>query len=158
MSTGGARGERAEWFVLEDTTVPPDEVGEMRNNGGDLVFKDQFGAFNPRSAGGGITPEQHAALRQLIHFISEGPAETFASGAYKETLPAADPFPTSVIWWTSVAKLHKIVEMTITRNPNKSASVVVWKVYSAADVLLATVTDTISYSGPHETSRTRAIA
>src|SRR5436190_1833013 len=37
----------------------------------------------------------HPGLRQLIHFIEHGPAEGFASGAYRELLPAASPFPTS---------------------------------------------------------------
>lgn len=95
--------------------------------------------------GSGITEAQHKVLRQLIHFIDNGPAEGFASGAYRETLPANYPFPTSVIWYTASDKLHKIVEKTYTW-AGSFPTTVVWKMYSAADVLLATVTDTYDYS------------
>jgi len=45
---------------------------------------------------GYITASDHEILRQLIHFIdSGGPADGFASGAYKEILPTGNPFPTS---------------------------------------------------------------
>jgi len=105
-----------------------------------------------------ISENQHTALRQLIHFINEGPASGFASGAYKEVLPEADPFPTSVIWYTSIAKTNKIVEKTYTYNSNKTPATVTWKIYDASDVLLATVTDTIAYNGVFEVNRTRTIA
>lgn len=106
----------------------------------------------------GISQSQHEALRQLIHFINEGPASGFASGAYKEILPTADPFPTSVIWYTSSAKTNKIVEKTYTYNSNKTPATVTWKMYDASGVLLATVTDTIAYNGVFEVNRTRTIA
>lgn len=98
----------------------------------------------------------HPELRQLIHFIDQGPAKGFASGAYKETLPVG-PFPTSVIWWTSVAKTHKIVEKTITyTGPNPTT--IVWKMYATDGVtVIETVTDAISYTGPFEATRTRTI-
>lgn len=106
----------------------------------------------------GISQNQHEALRQLIHFINEGPASGFASGAYKEILPAADPFPTSVIWYTSSAKTNKIVEKTYTYNDNKTPNTITWKMYDASDILLATVTDTIAYNGVFEVNRTRTIS
>lgn len=101
----------------------------------------------------------HETLRHLIHFIDDGPAGGFASGAYKETLPAADPFPSSVIWWESSSKLKKIVELSITRNSNKLPTSEVWKMYeSDGTTVKTTVTDSISYSGVFETYRTRTIA
>ena len=104
-----------------------------------------------------LTEAQHRILRQLIHFIEEGPAGGFASGAYKETLPAGNPFPTSVIWWESSSKLQKIVERTVTwtgANPTTDE----WKMYDADGItVLVTVSDSISYSGPFETTRTRTI-
>jgi hypothetical protein len=108
------------------------------------------------------TPARHRALRQLIHFINDGPACGFASGAYKETLPAGDPFPTSIIWWVSSSKVDKIVEKTITRSGGGATVVtptpVVWKMYDTdGSTVLCTVSDAISYSGPFETSRTRTI-
>jgi hypothetical protein len=106
----------------------------------------------------GISENQHTALRQLIHFISEGPATGFASGAYKEILPEAAPFPTSVIWYTSPTKTNKIVEKTIVYNLNKTPHTITWKMYDASNVLLATVIDTIAYNGIFEVNRTRTIA
>jgi hypothetical protein len=106
----------------------------------------------------GITASAHRTLRQLIHFIDEGPAEGFATGAYREMFPASSPFPTSFIWWESAAKTEKIVEKTYTYNPNKTVSQVEWKMYDTDGVtVLATITDVITYSGIFETSRTRSI-
>jgi hypothetical protein len=123
-------------------------------------MRDTVGTFNPRSASTGITADDHRTLRQLIHLADEGgPFEGFASGAYQETLPAADPFPTSIIWWTSAAKTAKIVEETITYNANKTINTDEWKAYAIdGSTVLATVTDTMTYSGVFETSRTRTIA
>lgn len=106
-----------------------------------------------------VTSVSHKTLRQLIHLAEEGgPFEGFSSGAYRETLPSADPFPTSVIWWTSAAKVSKIVEETITYNPNQTVATDEWQVYAVDGVtVLATVTDTLTYSGVFELSRTRAI-
>lgn len=122
-------------------------------DGDPLTYEASSKTFKP----GGITVGNHRTLRHLIHFIDDGPAGGFPSGAYKEILPAADPFPTSAIWWSSAAKVNKIVELTVTRNANKTPATEVWKMYDAAGLLLATVTDTISYTGVIETSRTRAI-
>lgn len=106
----------------------------------------------------GISPNIHKELRQLIHFIDDGPADGFVSGAFKEILPASNPFPTSIIWWESSAKIYKIIEKTYTYNSNKTISQVEWKMYDNDGVtVLATVTDTITYSGIFELSRTRSI-
>jgi hypothetical protein len=94
--------------------------------------------------------------RQLAWFLDEGPGEGFASGAYKEITGGV--FPTSVIWYDSagVGK-KKVVETTITRNANQTPATIAWKVYNASEVLLRTITDTFSYSGILETSRTRTV-
>jgi hypothetical protein len=107
-------------------------------------------------AASGISEAQHKALRHLIHFISSGPAEGFASGAYQETTGTV--FPTAVIWYdkAGVGK-KKIVEKTIAWT-GVNPTTITWKIYDAAETLLATVTDTVSYSGVFETSRTRAIS
>jgi hypothetical protein len=147
-----------EEILLEDRTAdgPPTAVGAIRRNGGDILAFDGVGLFNLRS-GTGLTKPQHDALRSLIHFINDGPAEGFVSGAFREILPAASPFPTSVIWWESAAKLQKIVELTITYtgiNPTTEE----WKMYDTdGTTVLVTVTDTVTYSGVFELSRTRAI-
>jgi len=106
---------------------------------------------------GGITDSQHKSLRQLIHFINEGPADGFASGAYKEILPAANPFPTSIIWYTDNIKTNKIVEKTIVYNTNKTPNSITWKMYDINNILIATIIDSITYNGVFELSRTRTI-
>ncbi len=107
----------------------------------------------------GISAAVHKTLRQLIHLAHDGPFEGFTSGAYEETLPAASPFPTSAIWWTSAAKTAKIVEQTVTYNANKTINTDQYKVYDVdGATVLATVTDTYVYSGVFPLSRTRAVA
>lgn len=109
------------------------------------------------SAGGGITAAQHRLLRQLIHFIDDGPAEGFASGAYKETTPTG-PFPTSEVWWESSSKLKKIVSLDTTWT-GALITAEVWKIYDIdGSTVLWTVSDSISYTGVFETGRTRTIS
>jgi len=130
--------------------------GEVRYASGRFSLYDASGEYDPRS-GGGISEAQHRTLRQLIHFVEEGPAGGFASGAYKETLPTANPFPTSVIWWESSSKLKKIVERTITWT-GALPTTDQWEIYDTdGSTVLATVSDAISYSGVFETTRTRTI-
>jgi hypothetical protein len=107
-----------------------------------------------------MTQSQHRTLRQLIHFIDEqGPAFGFASGAFREILPAANPFPTSETWWESAAKLKKIVQETITYNANKTIATDKWEMFDTDGVtVIETVTDTMTYSTVFETNRTRVIA
>jgi hypothetical protein len=107
-------------------------------------------------AGGGFSEESHKIVRQLIHFIDGGPAEGFASGAYREI--TGTTFPTEIVWYDSNGPAKKrIVDKTITWT-GAFPTTIRWRVYSAAEALLATVTDTISYAGPFETSRIRVIA
>lgn len=102
----------------------------------------------------------HAALRELVHLAKDGgPFEGFASGAYREILPAADPFPTQVIWWTSAAKTAKILEHELAYNPNKTIATSTWRVYAVdGTTVLVTSTDTMTYSGIYETHRTRSLS
>lgn len=153
--------------TLQNTTSNDALVRAERTADGDLQFLD---LANPTpvtltdlvAGTGGVTETSHKVLRQLIHFIDDGPAEGFLSGAYRETTPSGDPFPTSVVWWESAAKLKKIVEKTITRSGGGATNVaptpIVWKVYDVdGSTVLATVSDAVSYTGPFETNRTRTI-
>lgn len=136
----------------------PATAGGVKFDGSDFRMRDNAGVFNPRTGGSGLTASQHKALKDLIHFINDGPADGWATGSYKETLPAANPFPTSEVWWTSAAKTHKIVSLDTTWTGVNITSEV-WKVYDAdGSTVLMTATDTIAYSGVFETSRTRAWA
>lgn len=131
----------------------PSEKGSVLYSDGYFYFKDGYETFIPQ------TPEKHKRLRQLIHFIDDGPAGGFLSGAYREILPLGNPFPTQVIWWTSSAKIIKIIQTTIVRNANKTPSSIEWVLYDSDGIsVLETVTDNISYSsGIFESNRTRTI-
>jgi hypothetical protein len=145
---------------LSGGAAVPSVDGGVTYDGTSFRMRDSVGTFNPRTGSSGITATEHKTLRQLIHLAEEGgPFEGFASLAYQETLPAANPFPTSIIWWTSSAKTAKIVEEAVTYNANKTINTDQWKVYDVdGTTVLATVTDTMAYTGVFETSRTRTIA
>ena len=152
--------QAAGFFLGENGKPAGDELVGGYREGDELLL---FDILNPLGkplstlAGGGMTPVEHAALRQAIHFIDNGPGSGFASGAFRETTGA--PFSSSIIWYTSAAKTDKIVELTITRNANKSIASKAWQIYDTdGSTVLATITDTITRSGIFETSRSRAIA
>ena len=107
-------------------------------------------------AGTGINEDQHRTLRQLIHFIDDGPAEGFASGAHRETTGTV--FPTSIIWYESSSKLKKILERTIVWSGVVPSSDQ-WEMYDTdGTTVLATATDSFTYtSGIFEVNRTRTI-
>jgi hypothetical protein len=108
--------------------------------------------------GGGITPFEHQTLRQLIHFIDEGPGDGFASGAFKEVLPTGSPFPSSITWYLDVAKTKKLVEKFITYNSSHFPTQIHWNMYDYDGVtIIHTVIDAITYSTAFESTRTRTI-
>lgn len=112
------------------------------------------------SSGGGITELQHKALRHLIHFIDDGPAEGFVTGAYKEII--GQPFPTTSSWYTDSSKTELIVQKTIERTASPATNVaptpIIWRMYDVdGSTVLATVQDDITYSGVFEINRTRTI-
>lgn len=151
----GALVENEEIRFETDSGASPSQNGAMTYDPGTGAFKlrDAVGTFDPR-ASSGVTEAAHKALLQLIHFIDEGPAEGFASGATKTTTGTV--FPTQELWRR--ADSTKLVEVNITWT-GAVPTTVQWKIYAAdGTTVLATVTDTITYAGVFETSRTRAIA
>lgn len=150
----------ARGYFIQDE-LNRDETTMVSRTGLDMTFKD---GNNPAektltellAGAGGLTESGHRTLRQLIHFIDDGPAEGFASGAYKETTGTI--FPTAEVWWESNSKLKKIVSLDTTWT-GVNITQEIWKVYDTdGSTVLATVTDAISYSGVFETSRTRTIS
>ena len=123
------------------------------------LLRPSIDALGSGSGGGtGITQTEHKTLRHVIHFLPDGPGDGFTSGAFKETLPIGSPFPTSIIWWESAAKLKKIIEKTLVLNPNKTPATIEWRMYDVDGVsLVSTVTDSIVYDRVFELSRTRSI-
>lgn len=125
----------------------------------DLLDENAFRAVTSNAVlnsvdGYGITQQEHSKLRQLIHFIDDGPAEGFITGAFKETIGGA--FPTQEIWWENISKTNKIVQIDIVRNSKMQPVTIDWKMYSGG-VQVSRVTDSIQYNGIFETSRTRSI-
>lgn len=115
---------------------------------------NQWTRLEAGAGSSGISESQHAALLQLIHFVDEGPAEGFATGATKTVTGTV--FPTEELW--KRADNTALVRKTITWS-GVVPTTIEWKMYAAnGTTVLATVTDTISYSGLFETSRSRAIA
>lgn len=103
--------------------------------------------------GGGISRDQHAALRQLQHIAAEGP---FDASAYNVVLPAGSLFPTSSTWFTQGGS--KIYESVVTYNSNLTVAQEVQRIYDTdGTTVLLTATDTIEYQGLVETGRTRSI-
>jgi hypothetical protein len=139
-----------------DKTVP---IG--RDASGNLTFEDPnnpggYTLTELAAGAGGFTPEQHKIIRQLIHFVDDGPAEGFASGAYRE-ITNPGPNPTEFIWWESSSKLKKIVSLGLIWSANL-VTTEVWKIYDTdGSTVLAELSDAIVYSGVFETSRTRTI-
>lgn len=149
-------------LYIQDATNR-DETTFISRLGLDMLFKD---GNNPVSktltevlaGAGGLTESAHKALRQLIHFIDDGPAEGFASGSFRETTGTV--FPTLEVWYVvgSTPPAGKIVELATTWSGAKITQEV-WKMYDTdGSTVLVTVTDAISYSGLFETTRTRTVA
>jgi hypothetical protein len=97
----------------------------------------------------------HQALRELIHFINDGPASGFASGAYKETIGTA--FPTTITWYDKAGVgRKKLVEKQIVYT-GVLPTLIVWRTYDTDEIVVGAVMDVITYSGAFETSRLRSI-
>ena len=149
----------ADLLILEPQGLggqSPTTPGEVTYSSVDGAFRmqDAIGVFDPRGGGGGITEAQHAALRQLIHFIDDGPGSGFASGAFRETI-SSGPFPTEVIWWEDGTKTGRIVDLAIVYSGAFPSSET-WRMYDTdGSTVLITLVDAISYSGAVESSRTR---
>lgn len=152
---GPSEEERTDYDVQVGASTTAE--GQVLYSDGKFKLRDVIGEFDPRGAGG-ISAATHQALRQLIHFVDDGPANGFPSGSFRETLPTGNPFPTSAIWYESSAKLKKIVSLEISYT-GAFPTTEVWKVFDVdGSTVLATLTDAIVHSGAFESTRTRTIA
>lgn len=151
-------GLAARGFYPQNGASPDEAAGIEKDGAGNLIFKDAV--TGPKTlaqitaAASGVSEEAHKALLQLIHFVDEGPAEGFATGATKTTTGTV--FPTEELWRR--ADNTAIVRKTITWS-GVAPTTIEWRVYAAdGTTVLATVIDTLTYSGVFETSRTRSIS
>jgi hypothetical protein len=102
---------------------------------------------------GGSSFQNHEELRQLIHFIDDGP--TVDTGSSIRMAITGTVFPTAVTWYHTVSMVeHKLVEKLITWT-GTNPTTIVWNMYDDTGSVIATVTDTITYSTVFETGRTR---
>lgn len=130
---------------------------------GKMRFRD---VENPGSSGegytltellagaGGLTEEGHKVLRQLIHWIPDGPGDGFSTTPFKKTTWSGI-FKTAEVWWESSSMLKKIFEHTMTwTGINKTGEV--WTLYKTDGTSPhARATDTITFNGIFEDERTR---
>jgi hypothetical protein len=149
------------FFVDPESPGAPTAEGQVRYDNNDLVaFVDGEVKSLTAGASSGISAEEHRVLRQLIHFINEGPAEGFTSGAYKQVV-GSKIFPTAIIWWTAPDMQYKIVEKIIVRHGSGTKvkpNPIFWKIYDTdGTTVLWTVMDEIQWSGVFEISRVRTI-
>lgn len=99
----------------------------------------------------------HAAIRQLTHLTdNDGPFEGLTTSYF--SVGPAGVFPTASIWYSDIARTKKVVQQTVIYNSNQTISQSQWLAYAPDGVtVLATATDTITYSGIFETSKTRVV-
>lgn len=114
------------------------------------------------NGGGGddsaIDADEHETLRQLIHFIDEGPGHGFAASAFKVSLPTGSPFPTSMTWYLDPGHTIKLVDKLITYDIHKFPFILEWRMYAPdGATVIHTVVDTITYSAAFESTRTRTV-
>lgn len=125
-----------------------------------LNVQEAISDLDAEISAGGITEDQHKILRQLIHFVeTNSPGDGFGAGPYYcETNYIGNVFPTDETWYETAAKLKKICRWECTYNVNKTFATEKWIVYKADGANpAADATDTISYTGVREDSRSRAI-
>lgn len=155
----GAGGERVALYV---GSTSPD--GAIAGLSGSLFLLDDAAEgqawINTSASGSGsewsrlVESRSHKALRDLIHFVDDGPADGFASGAYRETT-SSGVFPTLIAWYDDATKARKIVDLSITYSGAFPISEV-WRMFDTdGATVLVTLTDAISYSGAVEASRSR---
>jgi hypothetical protein len=107
---------------------------------------------------GKLTPTEHETLRQLIHFLDNGPGDGFQTGAVREITPPGSIFPTAVTWYLDSTLTTKLAEKLITWSI-PVPTMITWNIYQTDGITIAhTVTDTITYVNTiFEVSRIRAI-
>lgn len=109
-------------------------------------------------AGGGITAAQHRSLRQLIHFVSDGPTTGFTAALTREQ--DGTLFPTEIRWKENgVLLLKKQIERSAGGATNLKPTPITWTLYDTdGTTQLEVATDTITYTGIYPTGITRVMS
>ena len=107
------------------------------------------------SATGKLTVSGSLTSRSaLLALFGDGADGEVTAGVTLTKTITGTVFPTSIIWRNGALK---VVEKTITWT-GANPTTIVWKLYDATEVLILTITDTISYTGVFETGRTRVVS
>jgi len=151
------KGELQYKIRAKDIIIICSDIDLLQFNNNHKTFLQNAGIINGLESTSGLTVNEHSTLRQLIHFIDNGPGDGFTSGAYKVII--GQPFPTSIIWYVNNTQSEKIVEKLITYNSNNIPITIVWNMYGTNGItVIHTVTDYIAYTlGVFEANRTRTI-
>lgn len=156
------KGELNHKIRASEIVITCSDIDLTQYNSTTLAFLQAAGVVNGLGpgGGGGITPFEHETLRQLIHFVDNGPGDGFASGAVRITNPPGDPFPTSITWYLDATQTTKLVEKLIVYNSSQSPTTITWHMYDFDGVTIVhTVVDSFTYiNGVFETKRVRAIS
>lgn len=158
-TTDGTNWEITQGTYLSASDTLTRDIVLSSSNAGALVSwgagsKQVFVTFPAAQVNTQLSSAQHKGLNDLIHFIDDGPADGFASGAYCVT--TGGPFATSTTWYTDTTQAFKIVSLVITRNAFQQPTAETWTQYNPDGITPNTVlVDTINYAGAFEINRTR---
>jgi hypothetical protein len=133
--------------------LPAGATGQIQFNSANVLAGDAGLTYDPATGkltvSGPLT--SRSALLALFGDGADGEADV---GVTLTKTITGTVFPTKVVWKNG---LLKVVEKTITWT-GANPTTIVWQLYDASEVLLLTITDTISYTGSFESGRTRVVS
>ena len=133
--------------------TPAGSTGQVQFNLSGALAGDAGLTFDPVT--GKLTVSGPLTSRSaLLALLGDGADGEVTAGVTLTKTITGTVFPTSIVWKNG---LLKVVEKTITWT-GANPTTIVWKLYDATEVLILTITDTISYTGSFETGRTRVIS
>lgn len=158
------KGELNHKIRSEDIEVICSDIDLLQFNINQKIFLQNAGVVDgleveSSGSSNGISENNHETLRQLIHFIDNGPGNGFASDAVRITEPLGDAFPTQIVWFTNDLQNEKIVEKLIVYNDNQMPVTITWNIYDIdGTTILHTIIDNFTYVNEiFESKRIRTI-
>lgn len=140
-------------LVLLSNSDEPTEIGEIVFSDGYFIFKNSYQSVNFNeiiSSTSNINETNLQNSNQLANLINDGPVLNTLN-LVKEIV--GNPFPTAEIWKDGD---NKVIELIITRDAQMKPIIEEWKRYEDG-AIVEQITDTITYQGIFEISRTRVV-